>query len=115
MLLLCYIISFVPKPSIFFFVLYNPMICDYDLCDYPMIYIISLSYFVTYVNIIHNITSHSLSNTKNKEKIKIKIKINRKIKLRKKSCIKVNIRELNRIFKYNIFTLYTPGCWSILH
>ena len=75
-----------------------------------MICVIFLSCFVTYMNIIHNITLHSLSKSKNKEKIKIKIKINRKINLRKKPCIKVNIRELNRVLKYNVSTLYTLGC-----
>jgi len=94
MLLLCYMTSSVSKSFIFFFVLYNPITYDCNLYNYPIICIIFLSCFVTYMNIIHNITLHSLSKSKNKEKKKIKI----------------NIRELNRVLKYNVSTLYTLGC-----
>ena len=62
-LLLYYIILFVSESSIFFFVLY-----DYITCDYH----------VTGVTFIHNITSYPLSKSKNKEKRKTNIKINKK-------------------------------------
>jgi len=86
MLLLCYMTSSVSKSFIFFFVLYNPITYDCDLYNYSMIYVIFLSCFVTYMNIIHNITLYSLSKSKNKEK------------------------KLNRVLKYNVSTLYTLGC-----
>ena len=46
------------------------MICDYNIYDYLMIGIISLSYFVAYITIIYNIILYFLSKSKIKKKEK---------------------------------------------
>ena len=54
LLLLYYIILFIPKPSITFFMLYDYVIYDCDIYNYLM----------TCVTIIHNIILYSLSKFK---------------------------------------------------
>ena len=67
MLLLSCMTSFIPKPSISFFVLYNCVICDCDLCDYNVTCAIHPSCFVTFVTITCDITSHLLPKFKIKK------------------------------------------------
>ena len=38
-----------------------------------------------------------------------------KVKSEEKPYIRVHIRELNRVYKYNIFYFYMLGYWFILH
>ena len=60
MLLLYYIMLSVLKSSTIFFMLYNCVIYNYDICDYPMIDIVLLLYFITCITIIHNIILYFL-------------------------------------------------------
>ena len=48
------------EPFVSFSILCNYVICNCDLYDYSITDVISLLCFVTYVTVIHNVTSYSL-------------------------------------------------------
>jgi len=60
MLLLCYMMLFVPKSSIFFSMSCDCMTYDCDICDHSVTGAMSLLCFVTYMIIIYNIILHFL-------------------------------------------------------
>ena len=64
MLLLCYIILFVPESFMTFSMLCNHVTYDSDICDHHVIGVMHLSHFVIYITIICNITLYSLSKSK---------------------------------------------------
>ena len=59
LLLYCMILSIL-ESFITFFVLYNHITCNCDICDHTVIGVIILSYFITCVTITYNVTSHPL-------------------------------------------------------
>ena len=68
-------ISLISESSISFSVSCDCVTCDCDLYDHSVTDVIPLSYFMTYMTIIHDIISHSLSKSKMiKMKMKLKIK-----------------------------------------
>jgi len=58
MLLPYYMILFISKLSIIFSISYNHITYNYNICNYTVTGIILSSCFVTYVTVIHDITSY---------------------------------------------------------
>ena len=70
MLLLYCIMLSILEPFITFFVSYNHVICNCDICDHTVIGVMILSHFITYMTIIYDVILYSLPKFKVKPKIK---------------------------------------------
>ena len=64
MLLLYYIMLSILEPFITFFVSYNHVICNCDICDHTVIGVMILSHFITYVTITYDIILYPLPKSK---------------------------------------------------
>jgi len=83
MLLPYYMTSSILKPFISFSVTCDDVTCDCDICNYTVINIMSLLYFVTCITITHDVTLYLSSKSKIK-KSKEKPKEKQKIKIKEK-------------------------------
>ena len=64
MLLLYCIMLSILEPFITFFVSYNHVICNCDICDHTVIGVMILSHFITYVTITYDIILYPLPKSK---------------------------------------------------